>query len=305
MNMKKILYHGSDYDFNKFAFKNVGKKSGTSGAGFGLYFTTSKADALCYGKILYTVEATIRKIISNYKITFSRQLLSQMLAYFESISENSYVESWGDISQGVDSLSYRNIFTFAVNGLLKFNHSDVEIINDIIQATSGALEMLQTLKHFGYSNTIDTTTPNGVDTDGDKTENWIFYDTDCLKIIKKEKDLLECLDFVNRVPDLTRTRANLMECSEVYHQMLQQEKNKGRARSKSQRRLMAMALAYKRGKLDSKYINDTIKNLSKTIKQDTLENFAKTKQKRRRKDGSVGKRNAIPDYVNGSKYKNK
>ena len=53
--MKIILYHGSDYLFNKFLFKNVGKKSGTSGAGFGLYFTTSKSDALCYCKYIYTV----------------------------------------------------------------------------------------------------------------------------------------------------------------------------------------------------------------------------------------------------------
>lgn len=60
---------------------------------------------------------------------------------------------------------------------------------------------------------------------------------------------------------------------------------------------MAMALAYKKGKLDSKYASNTIKKLSKTIKEDTLQDFAKTKQKRRRKDGSIGKRNNIPDYI--------
>lgn len=300
-NMEKLLYHGSDYNFNKFAFKNVGKKSSTSGAGFGLHFTTSKADALCYGNILYTVKATVRKPISLYKITFTRQLLSQMLRYFESISDNSYVEAWGDISQGINSLDYKNAFTTAINSLLEFNKSDVEIVNDIMQATSGEMYVLQMLKHFGYSNTIDTTTPNGKDPDGKKTENWIFYDTDCLKIIKKEKNLLESVDFKN-VPEMTRSRYNMLETSDVYQQMLQQDQNKGRAKSKSQRRLMAMALAYKRGKLDSKYVNDTIKNLSKTIKQDTLEDFAKTKQKRRRKDGSIGKRNNIPNYVKGSKY---
>ena len=88
-----------------------------------------------------------------------------------------------------------------------------------------------------------------------------------------------------------------MESDSTYQQMLEQQKNQGRARSKAQRRLMAMALAYKKGKLNSKYVNDTIKKLSKTIKEDTLQDFAKTKQKRRRKDGSIGKRNNIPDYI--------
>lgn len=294
--MKKILYHGSDYDFNKFAFKNVGKKSGTSGAGYGLYFTTSKADALCYGKILYTVECTIKKTISLYKITFTKQSLSQFLKYFESISVNSYVDAWGDTSEGPNSLSYKNAFTAALNGLLKFNESDVEIVNDIINSTDGAAYMLKTLKHFGFSNTIDTTTPNGVDKDGKRTENWIFYDTDCLKIISKERNLLESADFEN-VPGLTRQRYNLMESDSTYQQMLEQQKNQGRARSKAQRRLMYLALAYKRGNLPEKYTSDTVKKLSKTIKEDTLQDFAKTKQKRRRKDGSIGKRNNIPDYV--------
>lgn len=296
-NMEKILYHGSDYNFNKFAFKNVGKKSGTSGAGFGLYFTTSKADALCYGNILYTVKATVRKTISLYKITFTRQLLSQMLRYFESISDNSYVEAWGDISQGINSLDYKNAFTTAINSLLEFNTSDVEIVNDIMQATSCEMYVLQMLKHFGYSNIIDTTTPNGKDPDGKKTENWIFYDTDCLKIIKKEKNLLESVDFEN-VPEMTRSRYNMLETSDVYQQMLQQDQNKGRAKSKSQRRLMYLALSYKRGNLPEKYASNIVKNLAKTIKEETLEDFAKTKQKKRKKDGTISKRNNIPERIN-------
>lgn len=296
--MKKILYHGSDYDFNRFEFKNVGKKSGTSGAGYGLYFTTSKADALCYGKILYTVECTVKGTLSLYKKTISRAKLIKMLEYFESISDNSYVEAFGDISMG--PLAYRNAFTEAINSLLEYNDNDVDIFNDIIQATSSEFYVLKTLQKFGYSNTIDTTTPNGVDPDGKKTENWIFYDTSCLKIIKKEKDLLESVNFED-IPSLTRRRYNLMESCEVYQQMLLQDSNnknpKVSARSKAQRRLMAMALAYKRGDLKSKYVNDTIKNLSKTISEETLEDFASTNQKRRRKDGSVGKRNNIPHYV--------
>lgn len=311
--MKKILYHGSDYDFNKFAFINAGKKSGLSGAGYGLYFTTSKADALCYGKILYTVEATVKKAISLYKVTFSRTLLIKLLQEFERISENSYVEAFGDISDGINSVAYRNAFTEAINSLLKYNKSDVDIVNDIMHATSGEDAMLKVLKKFGYSHTIDTTTPNGKDPDGKRTQNWIFYDTDCLKIIKKEKELLESVDF--ETPQyLTAPQHNILKGTDIYRGLVNQKFNAilehesiddwreleeaaGRAHSKAQRRLMAMAMAYKRGDLSKKYVNQTIKKLAKTIDEDTLEDFASTKQKRRRKDGSIGKRNAIPHYV--------
>lgn len=309
--MKKILYHGSDYDFNKFAFINVGKKFGLSGAGYGLYFTTSKADALYYGKILYTVEATIKKAISLYKITFSRTMLIKILQEFERISDNSYVEAFGDISPGINSSAYRNAFTEAINSLLNYNKSDVDIINDIMHVTSSETEMLKVLKKFGYSHTIDMTTP-----DGKRTQNWIFYDTDCLKIIKKEKELLESVDFETPqlALNLNSKQYNLIKNTDIYDQLVNQnfdntlnhesinnwkelEETVGRAHSKAQRRLMAMALAYKRGDLQEKYVNQTIKKLAKTIDEDTLKDFASTNQKRRRKDGSIGKRNNIPHYV--------
>lgn len=75
----------------------------------------------------------------------------------------------------------------------------------------------------------------------------------------------------------------------------------GKARSKKQRRLFAMALLYKRGQLDPKYASDSIKKLSDSLSEDKLHEFAATKQKKRRKDGSVGKRNAIPYQVDKKK----
>lgn len=74
------------------------------------------------------------------------------------------------------------------------------------------------------------------------------------------------------------------------------------ARSKTQRRLFAMALMYKRGKLDSKYHSDAIIKLSK-LPEKTLHDFAATNQKRRRKDGSIGKRDRIPQRVKKTKKK--
>lgn len=49
------------------------------------------------------------------------------------------------------------------------------------------------------------------------------------------------------------------------------------AKSRDQRRLFGMSLAYKRGELDSKYVSDEIKELSK-LSEKTLKKFASTKQ---------------------------
>lgn len=76
-----------------------------------------------------------------------------------------------------------------------------------------------------------------------------------------------------------------------------------KASSKAQRRLFAMALAYKRGKLDAKYVSEDIKKISK-LPEDTLDKFAKTKQKKRKASGEISKRDALPNYTReGKKYK--
>lgn len=77
------------------------------------------------------------------------------------------------------------------------------------------------------------------------------------------------------------------------------------AKSKAQRRLFGMALAYKRGELDDKYVNDDIKKLSKlSVKK--LQDFAKTNEKKRKKDGTIGKRNNLPNYTrDGKDFKTK
>jgi hypothetical protein len=68
-----------------------------------------------------------------------------------------------------------------------------------------------------------------------------------------------------------------------------------KASSKAQRRIMGMALAYKRMSSKEKReadVSDEVKELSK-IPEKSLRKFAKTKEKN------------LPHYVEGSKYKNK
>ncbi len=68
------------------------------------------------------------------------------------------------------------------------------------------------------------------------------------------------------------------------------------AHSKAQRRLFALAYLYKNNKLGNEYASEEVKKLSE-LPEKTLNKFASTKQKKRKKDGSIGKRDAIPEYV--------
>lgn len=72
--------------------------------------------------------------------------------------------------------------------------------------------------------------------------------------------------------------------------------NERAASSKSQRRLFVMAYLYKNGKLGNDFASEEIKKLSE-LPEKTLKQFASTKQKKRKKDGSISKRDAIPEKV--------
>ena len=293
------LYHGSDFLFNRFAFVNVGKKSGTSGAGFGIYLTDNPDDATKYGKYLYTVQAQLQKELSNVKLNLSKDQVRTILRKFEQevkrTGGNSYIECW----------EYDE--NKALSNLIKYNSSDTDLINDIINATNCPIEMMTVICALGYTHSTDKKTPNNVkDINGKVTTNYVIFDLNCLRIVKREKsedywkNLSESIkeDFGEDLNEFGKklTKLNQFESGT-------KTGNQGKSKSKSQRRLFGMALAYKRGKLNSKYASDEIKKMAKSMDQETLHNFAATKQKKRRKDGSVGKRNNIPDYVKGSKYR--
>lgn len=268
-----ILYHGSDYLFKHFVFKNVGKINGTSGGGFGIYLSDSKEDASMYGKYLYTVEASLRKELSNRKKILTKEQVRAILRKFESVADNSYIENF----DGMRPLNWTNEDK-ALSNLMQYCTTDVDIINDIINATGSGVEMMKVLTSFGYTHTTDLLTASKKN-----VTNYIIFDLDCLKIQKREK----------------REEA----LKDLYESENMKTGSQGKSKSKSQRRLMAMALAYKRGKLDKKYASDTIKKMADSMSEETLHDFASTNQKKRKKDGSVGKRNNIPDYVKGSDYR--
>lgn len=286
------LYHGSDYLFNRFAFVNVGKKSGTSGAGFGIYLTDNPEDACKYGKYIYTVQVQLQKELSNVKVSLKRDQLRTIIRKFEAIADNSYIENYEGLNP-----RYLSNEDKAIASLLKFNSCDVDIINDIINLTNCPVEMMQVLSNLGYTHTIDTKTPQD-----NITKNYIIFDLNCVRIVKREKtedyfsNLMESYSidenpFYEKLKNLNQFESGT------------KTGNQGKSKSKSQRRLFGMALAYKRGKLNAKYASPEIKKMADSMDQETLHNFAATKQKKRKKDGSIGKRNNIPDYVKGSDYR--
>ncbi len=296
------LYHGSDYIFNRFAFVNVGKKGGTSGAGFGIYLTDNPDDATKYGKFLYTVQAQLQKELSNVKLSLSKDQVRTILRKFENeikrTNGNSYIECW----------EYDE--NKALTNLIKYNTSDIDLINDIINATNCPLEMMSVICALGYTHSIDRKTPNKViDIDGTITTNYVIFNLNCIRIVKREKsedywkNLMESYEDDSQVHDYINNH-QFYEPLKNLNQFESGTKTgeQGKAKSKSQRRLFALALKQKRGQLDKKYSNQTIKKMAKSMSEETLHNFAATKQKKRRKDGSIGKRNNIPTYVKGSKY---
>ena len=292
------LYHGSDHLFNRFAFVNVGKESGTSGAGFGIYLTDNPNDATKYGKFLYTVQAQLQKELSNTKLNLSKDQVRTILRRFEQEVQktdgNSYVECW----------EYDE--NKALTNLIKYNSSDVDLINDIINSTNCPIEMMTVITSLGYTHAIDKETPNRKRKDGSITTNYVIFNLDCLRIVKREKSE----DYWKNLSESIREdfSEDLDEYASSFKKLNQFESGtktgeQGKAKSKSQRRAMAMALAYKRGKLPEKYASEGIKKMANSMSEESLHNFAATKQKKRKKDGSVGKRNNIPDYVKGSKYR--
>lgn len=303
------LYHGSDYKFNKFEFKNVGKAHGTHGCGYGIYLTNTKSNALMYGKNIYTVQFQPKGQLYRDKKTLTIPKITLLLKKFEAIAAKnpekvtSYVECWGL------PVTIENIKKVAKE-VYNNNESDVDILGDLINSTYQPLEILSVVVNMGYNYALDKETPTSKTVD-----NYVVYELNAMKIVKCEQPLNESVESVieeceelifdtlfESVPNELEMLTDQMERAARTKTLSEAQ---GRAKSKSQRRLMAMALAYKRGKLPAKYASDTIKKLANDIDQTTLHDFAKTNQKRRRKDGSVGKRNNIPDYVEGSKYKKK
>ena len=180
--MNVLAYHGSDYKFDEFSFHKAGESHGLD-AGFGLYFSESKADALGYGNIVYTCMLQLKNNLSNEKITIK---LDMYKAIVEDLYKNygvSYYENFGYESHDEVSDLIKNKL---IREDLSSSQSDTEIIGGLINGLFGGQcdKMLETLNRFGFSHTTDKRTPE------DKTiTHYIIYDLEAIKIQKIEEPL--------------------------------------------------------------------------------------------------------------------
>lgn len=166
--MRITVYHGSNYKFDQFSFINMGKSSGTTGAGFGLYFSQSKADALTYGKYIYECNLQLQNNLSNTDVTLNKKTLTLILDKLFDRGKNYY--------QNFDNNKNQTI-----TNLLEYNLSDTEIIGDIVNAQGGLKDIMEILTQLGYTHTLDNETPE------DKTNiHYIVYDLNAIEIINRK-----------------------------------------------------------------------------------------------------------------------
>jgi hypothetical protein len=76
--MKTVrMYHGSNRLFKTFEYHgNIGTGNDQEGVGF--YLTTSEKEAMGYGKRIYVVDASFRKLISTTKPANSNEVMRMM-----------------------------------------------------------------------------------------------------------------------------------------------------------------------------------------------------------------------------------
>ena len=142
ITMLKIkAYHGSNNKFEQFSFDNIGT-TGTSGGGYGVYFSSNNNDAAMYGNYLYEVELSLKNSISNNYISFSKEEVSLILELLKK-------EGYDYIAEGG-----------TIENLFEYSKSDTEIIGDVANAFGGyngscAKELMHILSDMEYTHAIN------------------------------------------------------------------------------------------------------------------------------------------------------
>lgn len=164
--MAILTFHGSPHDFEAFDFSKMGTEGGVTGAGFGLYFSTSKADSISYGPIIYTCMLDLKTNVSNSQLTLNQPKVSLILRKLQSLVVAKFI----DCSDA------------AAEGFLKLAKTDTNLITNIVKLTGCSLEeMMLALSLAGFTHTVDLDSP-----EESGTTHYIVYDLRAIKIIDKE-----------------------------------------------------------------------------------------------------------------------
>lgn len=168
----KNVYHGSPSVIEKFVLDFVGSENGTTGGGFGVYFTESKSEAFTYGENVHHCILNLKSALSNQSVTLTKFEVMDLLRKLFDVGIN-YIENYG-------YQEFNNkILDSVAEELMKASKNDVDIIGDIVNSLGNHAEVLKAISDMGYTHTVDTDTAiiNNI-------IHYIVYDVNCIQIIK-------------------------------------------------------------------------------------------------------------------------
>lgn len=118
-----IVYHGTNSDIQKFSDEFVGKEEATDQEGPGIYFTTLKEESEMYGKNLYSVKLTPRKLMDMTPINKNkwRSFTTKML---------QSAPDWEDTAQNFHENPKKGL-TLAVESMMDYNDTEKDLAQQI------------------------------------------------------------------------------------------------------------------------------------------------------------------------------
>ena len=118
-----IVYHGTNSDIQKFSDEFVGKEEATDQEGPGIYFTTLKEESEMYGKNLYSVKLTPRKLMDMTPINKNkwRSFTTKML---------QSAPDWEDTAQNFNQNPRKGLI-LAVESMMDYNDTEKDLAQQI------------------------------------------------------------------------------------------------------------------------------------------------------------------------------
>lgn len=120
----KVVYHGTNADFNVFSYDHIGDTGISEGVGF--YFTDDMEISKRYGNKGKEVYLDIKKPVSTNKVTLTRQNLIDIMNDMGETAEE-LLWDYGDIG----SYGKEAVMNKAINNWFEYAESDREIIDTI------------------------------------------------------------------------------------------------------------------------------------------------------------------------------
>jgi hypothetical protein len=165
-----IVYHGTNSDFKTFTTDFVGGKKAIDQEGPGVYFTTSKEDAEHYGKYIYKVELTPRKLLfSDKKGNINRNTIIKLIKMRDKWELNA--QDWDEnITRGLN---------YSVDSILD-NDNDKDIITQVFieYYRYRALEYVKNCTKLGIDGIVINKNEN--------SQHIVVYNPNIIKIIQQQ-----------------------------------------------------------------------------------------------------------------------